>query len=64
MSLKKGKGVRYVNPSNPGELILIEHGCKNAKDLLHSGPYVSIARDRKILRIPLSGNPVLWSAVL
>lgn len=26
MSLKKGKGVRCVNPANPGESILIEHG--------------------------------------
>ena len=59
MPLNKGKGVRYVNPAKPGESILIEHGWKNAKDLIHSGPYIRIARDGKILRIPLSGNPVL-----
>ena len=59
MPLKKGKGVRYVNPEKPGESILIEHGWKNAKDLVHSGPYVRIARDGKIIRIPLSGNPAL-----
>jgi hypothetical protein len=59
MSLKKGQGVRYLDPSNPGESILVEYGWKNAKDLLHSGRYVRIARDGKILRIPLSGNPVL-----
>lgn len=59
MPLKKGKGVRYVNPAKPGESILIEQGWKNAQDLIHSGPYVRIARDGKVTRIPLSGNPAL-----
>ncbi|MBN1981663.1 MAG: hypothetical protein JW795_09035, partial [Chitinivibrionales bacterium] len=56
---KKGEGTRYLNPNKPGEAIIIEKGHPNAKDPLHSGPYVRISRDGKIERIPLSGNPVL-----
>ena len=59
MPLKKGKGVRYINPVKPGESILIEQGWKNTQELLYSGPYVRIARDGKIIRVPLSGNPTL-----
>ncbi|MEM7382781.1 MAG: hypothetical protein AAF400_00385 [Bacteroidota bacterium] len=59
MPLKKGRGVRYVNPEKPGASILIERGWENTTDLAHSGPYVRIARDGKITRIPLSGNPAL-----
>ena len=59
MPLKKGGGIRYINPQNPGESILIEQGWKNAQDLVHSGPYVRIAKDGNIIRVPLFGNPGL-----
>ena len=59
MPLRKGEGIRYINPLKPGESISIEQGWKNAQDLIHSGPYVRITRDGSIIRIPLSGNPEL-----
>lgn len=57
--LRKGNGVRFLNPDRPGEAIMIELGWPNAKDPLHAGPYVRISRDGKIIRIPLEGNPTL-----
>ena len=57
--LKKGGGVRYSNPENPNQTIMIEHGNSKSKDLLHQGPYVRITKDRDVLRIPLEGNPTL-----
>ena len=57
--LKKGKGVRYLNPKRPGQAVIIEEGWPNAKDPLHSGPYVKISKDGKVTRTPLKGNPVL-----
>ena len=38
---------------------MIEKGWANAKDAIHSGPYIRISKDGKIIRIPLEGNPVL-----
>jgi len=38
---------------------MLEEGWPNAKDPLHSGPYVKISKDGKVTRIPLKGNPVL-----
>jgi len=57
--LRKGEGVRYLNPERPGEAILIEKGWANATDSLHRGPYVKISRNGSVTRIPLKGNPVL-----
>jgi hypothetical protein len=57
--LKKGNGVRYINPSKKGESIMIETGWDNAQDLIHSGPYVRITQDGMVSRIPLKGNPIL-----
>jgi len=57
--LKKGEGVRFINPDRPGEAIMIERGWPNATDPLHAGPHVTISKDGKIIRIPLEGNPPL-----
>ncbi len=38
---------------------MLEEGWPNAKDPLHSGPYVKISKDGKVTRTPLKGNPVL-----
>jgi hypothetical protein len=57
--LKKGEGMRYINPNRRGESILIENGWPNATTPLHRGPYLKVSRNGKISRIPLEGNPVL-----
>ena len=57
--LKKGDGVRFLNPKRPGESVSLEDGWPGHPDPLHSGPYVKISRDGVIERIPLRGNPVL-----
>ncbi|HEX5495989.1 MAG TPA: hypothetical protein VFX70_15580 [Mycobacteriales bacterium] len=57
--LKKGSGVRFLNPKRPGESVSIEDGWPGHSDPLHSGPYVKISRNGIIERIPLHGNPVL-----
>jgi hypothetical protein len=59
MSMKKGDGIKYVNPHKKGEQILLERGWPNATDPLHSGPYVKTSRNGTVVRIPLEGNPVL-----
>jgi hypothetical protein len=59
MPMKKGNGVKFVNPHKKGEQILLEKGWPNAKDLLHSGPYMKVSRNGKVERIPLKGNQVL-----
>ena len=57
--MKKGDGIKFVNPAKKGEQILLEKGWEGAKDPLHSGPYMKISRNGKIDRIPLAGNPTL-----
>jgi hypothetical protein len=57
--LKKGDGVRFLNPERPGESISVEGGWPGHVDPLHSGPYVKISRDGMIERIPLQGSPAL-----
>lgn len=57
--LRKGEGVRFLNPDRPGEAIMIEKGVPGARDPLHSGPYVKMSIDGRVERIPLEGNPVL-----
>jgi len=57
--LKKGEGIKYVNPNKKGEQILLEKGWPGTKDPLHSGPYMKISRNGNVDRIPLEGNPVL-----
>ncbi len=57
--LKKGKGIKFVNPNKKGEQILLEKGWPGAKDPLHAGPYMKISRNGKVTRIPLAGNPTL-----
>eukprot|EP01132_Coremiostelium_polycephalum_P001037 gene1037-1315_t len=59
--LNKGHGIKFVNPHKKGEQILLEKGWSNAKELLHSGSYMKVSRDGKVIRIPLAGNPVLKS---
>ncbi|HET7117824.1 MAG TPA: hypothetical protein VFI29_15120, partial [Hanamia sp.] len=57
--MKKGEGIKFVNPSKKGEQILLEKGWPGSSDPLHVGPYMKVSRDGKITRIPLAGNPVL-----
>ncbi|MFW9928263.1 MAG: hypothetical protein ACFFD1_02620, partial [Candidatus Thorarchaeota archaeon] len=57
--LKKGDGMKFINPSKKGESIMIEKGWSNAQDLIHSGPYLRITKDGNVIRIPLKGNPTL-----
>ncbi|MBL7790954.1 MAG: hypothetical protein JNK77_01425 [Saprospiraceae bacterium] len=57
--LKKGEGIKFVNPHKKGEQILLEKGWPGAKDPLHAGPYMKISRDGQVMRIPLVGNPTL-----
>lgn len=57
--MKKGVGIKYVNPAKRGEQILLEKGWPGAKDPLHAGPYMKISRNGQITRIPLQGNPTL-----
>ncbi len=60
LPLRRGEGVRYLNPSKPGEAVMIEKGWTNAdSNNLHSGPYVRISINGKTTRIPLMGNPIL-----
>lgn len=57
--MKKGKGLKFVNPNKKGEQILLEKGWSKARDPLHAGPYMKISRNGKVERVPLKGNPVL-----
>jgi RHS repeat-associated protein len=57
--LRKGAGERYFDPERPGNAIYIEEGNPAAQDPLHQGPYVRIARNGSVTRIPLRGNPTL-----
>ncbi|MHB8858103.1 MAG: RHS repeat domain-containing protein [Thermoleophilia bacterium] len=59
MPLRKGEGVRYLNPKKPGEAIYLEKGTPVADDPLHRGPYIKISRNGSVVRIPLEGNPAL-----
>ncbi|MHB8143976.1 MAG: hypothetical protein ACYDGX_10085 [Thermoleophilia bacterium] len=59
MPLRRGAGVRYLNPNRPGESIMLEEESPTAEDPLHQGPYVKISKDGIVTRIPLEGNPVL-----
>ena len=58
--LKKGKGVRYLDPTRPGVGVYIEDGWPGAPDPVHAGPYVKIVTGRgPAVRIPLAGSPAL-----
>lgn len=57
--LKKGNGMKFINPEKPGEAIFIERGWPGAPDPLHAGPYLKISRDGQITRIPMQGNSTL-----
>lgn len=57
--LKKGEGIKFVNPNVRGEQILLERGTKNSRDLLHQGPYIKVSKNGNVTRIPLYGNPSL-----
>jgi RHS repeat-associated protein len=57
--LKKGEGVRFINPDKPGEAVFIERGWPGATDPLHAGPYLRVSRDGKITRIPMQGSSIL-----
>ena len=57
--LKKGEGIRYLNPERSGEAVMIEKGWPGATDPLHSGPYLRVSREGVVTRIPLEGNPIL-----
>ncbi|HEX9865256.1 MAG TPA: RHS repeat-associated core domain-containing protein, partial [Acidimicrobiia bacterium] len=59
LPLKKGEGVRFLNPDRPGEALMVEMGWPNATDPLHAGPYLRVSRDGVVDRIPLAGNPTL-----
>ncbi|MBW3518753.1 hypothetical protein [Flavobacterium sp. NKUCC04_CG] len=58
-AMKKGEGIKFVNPAKKGEQILLEKGWQGAKDPLHAGPYMKVSRNGQVTRIPLSGNPTL-----
>jgi len=57
--LKKGDGVRFLNPRRRGDFIGIEAGTPGHEDPLHSGPYVKVSKNGFTHRIPLQGNPTL-----
>jgi len=57
--LKKGDGVRFLNPRGRGDFIGIEAGTPGHEDPLHSGPYVKVSKNGFTHRIPLQGNPTL-----
>ena len=58
--LKKGEGIKFVNPEKNGEQILLERGWRDAeKGSLHDGPYMKVSRNGEIKRVPLEGNPTL-----
>ena len=57
--LKKGAGIKFINPAKRGEQILLEKGVPGAKDPLHAGPYIKISRNGIKERVPLAGNPTI-----
>ncbi len=57
--MRRGGGVRFLNPDRPGEAIFIEPGWKDATDKVHGGPYVKISRHGTTHRVPLHGNAAL-----
>lgn len=57
--LKKGDGIRFVDPDRLGDQILLERGTPRASDPLHAGPYIKVSRNGVVTRIPLEGNPAL-----
>ncbi|WP_188037022.1 putative T7SS-secreted protein [Actinotalea sp. JY-7885] len=59
LPLKKGEGVRFLNPERLGEAVMLERGVPDASDLLHFGPYLRVSRDGETIRVPLAGNPDL-----
>ena len=56
---KEPDGIRFQNPHRNGEQIIYEPGKPQAKDPLHSGPYLRVSEGGKVYRIPLEGNPAL-----
>lgn len=58
--LRKGSGVRFLDPTRPGVGVYVEDGWPGAADPVHAGPYVKITTGRgPAVRIPLAGNPAL-----
>jgi hypothetical protein len=60
LPLKKGEGMRFIDPRNHGNAIFIEQGIPGASGV-HGGPYVKTALNGRVERIPLAGNPILNS---
>jgi len=59
--LRKGSGLRWFNPTVRGQTVFIEDGSPGA-DNIHGGPYIKISLgDGPPMRVPLAGNPVLFS---
>ena len=56
---KEPDGIRFQNPHRNGEQIIYKPGKPQAKDPLHSGPYLRVSEGGKVYRIPLEGNPAL-----
>jgi hypothetical protein len=56
---RTGNGIRFADPSRPGDQVRIMPGNPRAPDPLHQGPYVEISKNGRETRIPLRGNPVL-----
>jgi hypothetical protein len=60
---RKGRGVRWYDPKNKGNSIMVEYGNKKSKDPtgLHKGPYLRITKNGEEIRVPLETNPVLMT---
>jgi hypothetical protein len=56
---KTGNGIRFEDPTRPGDQVRIMPGDPSSTDPLHRGPYVVISKNGQRTRIPLQGNPVL-----
>jgi hypothetical protein len=58
LPLRKGEGIRYLDPRNQGNAIYLERGTPGASGV-HGWPYVKTSLNGHTERIPLAGNPVL-----
>ena len=56
---KEPDGIRFQNPHRNGEQIIYEPGKPQAKDPLHSSPYLRVSEGGKVYRTPLEGNSAL-----
>ena len=64
--LKKGAGIKFTDPQNARNQILLEKGSPKSNDPtgLHKGSYIKFSSSGKISRFPISGNPSLNNAPL